>query len=270
MTSRPTPELRYLSLGWGVQSYTLAAMMALGEIPRVDVALHADTAHEQQATYDFARRWTPWLEERGVRVVTVYGNGKRTEVIRPEWGGGSVMIPAFSKDRKTGKEGQIRRQCTHDWKIMPMRRHLREQLGGRPRPGSVVCLQGISLDEWHRMRSSDVQYIVNQYPLVDLRMTRADCAAFLESRGLEIPPKSSCTFCPYHSLKYWKRLKQQGGADWDEAVQVDGEIRDMRNLHTLFVHPARVPIAQAVQIPEDYGAQQLEMEMPCDGGVCFV
>ena len=55
-----------------------------------------------------------------------------------------------------------------------------------------------------------------------------------------------------------------------KRCQVDGEIRDMRNLHTLFVHPARVPIAQAVQIPEDYGAQQLEMEMPCDGGVCFV
>jgi hypothetical protein len=31
-----------ISLGWGVQSFTLAAMVALGELPPVDVAIHAD------------------------------------------------------------------------------------------------------------------------------------------------------------------------------------------------------------------------------------
>lgn len=35
--------LRVISLGWGVQSWSLAAMAALGEIPRVDYAIHADT-----------------------------------------------------------------------------------------------------------------------------------------------------------------------------------------------------------------------------------
>ena len=66
-----TPAIRYLSLGWGVQSFTIAAMCALGELEGLDVAVHADTTHEAEATYDFARRWTPWLGERGVRVETV-------------------------------------------------------------------------------------------------------------------------------------------------------------------------------------------------------
>jgi hypothetical protein len=63
--------MRTLSLGWGVQSFTLAAMAALGDIPPIDAAIHADTTHERTLTYQFAAKWTPWLEARGVRVVTV-------------------------------------------------------------------------------------------------------------------------------------------------------------------------------------------------------
>jgi hypothetical protein len=37
--------LKYLSLGWGVQSFTLATMIALEELPPVEFAIHADTGH---------------------------------------------------------------------------------------------------------------------------------------------------------------------------------------------------------------------------------
>lgn len=63
--------MRVISLGWGVQSFALAAMSALDELPPIDAAIHADTTHERTETYKFAAKWTPWLEERGVRVVTV-------------------------------------------------------------------------------------------------------------------------------------------------------------------------------------------------------
>lgn len=63
--------MKIISLGWGVQSFTLAAMVALGELEPVQAALHADTTFESQLTYQFAERWTGWLEERGVKVVTV-------------------------------------------------------------------------------------------------------------------------------------------------------------------------------------------------------
>jgi 3'-phosphoadenosine 5'-phosphosulfate sulfotransferase (PAPS reductase)/FAD synthetase len=66
-------EMKVISLGWGVQSWTLAAMAALGEI-EADVAIHADTTWEKSATYDFARQWQPWLENHGLRVAVVGGD----------------------------------------------------------------------------------------------------------------------------------------------------------------------------------------------------
>ena len=258
--------LRIISLGWGVQSFTLAAMVALEELPPVDYAIHADTGHEMSGTYAHAKKWTPWLEEHGVKVVTVHG--RRTEVVREDWSN-SVMIPAFTKDNLTASKGQVRRQCTHDWKIVPIRRFIRTIIPN-PKPGAVESWQGISLEECSRMRTSDVAYIVNVYPLVDRRITREGCVAWLQAHNLDVPPKSACTFCPYKSINSWKQLKRIGGPDWEEALAVDEAIRSKRPNHSLFLHPALKPLAQAVSIPEDFGAAQLEMDIPCDGGVCFV
>ena len=117
--------LRVLSMGWGVQTWTVAAMMALDEHPRSNFLVFADTHHEGQGIYNFARKWTPWLREHGLTIVTV--EAKHTEVVREDWHN-SVFIPAFTVDGKTGAEGQVRRQCTHDWKITPIRHWLREEL----------------------------------------------------------------------------------------------------------------------------------------------
>jgi hypothetical protein len=265
--------MKVLSMGWGVQTWTLAAMTALEELPPVDFIVHADTGHEHKGTYEFARQWTPWLGEHGCTVVTV--RGKRTDVVREDWGvSGAILIPALTLSAATGKKGQLRRQCTHDWKIMPIRRFIREELKRRKlkqTPGIVESQLGISLDEWRRMKDSDVAYITNTYPLVDLRMKRADCIAWLKNHGLPVPPKSSCTFCPYKALAAWREMKRGGGPDWQEAVAVDQAVRDKRPQHgPLFIHPHRLPLAQAVDIPEDHGATQLSLTDACESGFCHV
>ena len=266
-TERP---LRIISLGWGVQSWALAAMSALDELPKIDYAVHADTTHEAEATYAHAKQWTPWLEEHGIKVVTVMA--PETLAIKKRSKYNEVTIPAFTINdgaSSTNELGQVRRQCTNLWKIQPIRRFIRSVID-KTSPDIVESWQGISLDEWQRMRTSDVAYIKNVYPLVDRRITRAHCVSWLESHGLDVPPKSACTFCPYHSLGAWKRLKQAGGPDWDRAVEVDDAIREARPPGQLFIHPGRLPLEEAVKIPEDYGAQQMEFEMPCDSGHCFV
>jgi len=48
--------MRIISLGWGVQSFALAAMVAKGVLPKVDAAVHADTVHERRETYELAER----------------------------------------------------------------------------------------------------------------------------------------------------------------------------------------------------------------------
>ena len=261
------PDLTYLSLGFGVQSWALAAMIAVGELPPVDVAIHADTTHEADGTYRHAEKWTGWLEERGVNVVTVRPDRIATNMMDQSRQG--VFIPAFTKSHDDQDMGRLSRQCTERWKIRPIKKHIRSLIGNKPRPEAVYAILGISLDEWSRMRHSDAKYIRNVYPLVDLRMSRADCATWLQRQGLEVPPKSACTFCPYHNPAFWQRMKQAGGPDWEDAKATDEAIRHRRPNHDLYLHPAGIPLADAVLIPEDNGATQMTMEIPCDSGFCF-
>lgn len=233
--------MRIISLGWGVQSFTLAAMAAFGEIEPVDYAIHADTTHESSLTYDFARRWIGWLKERGVVVVVVVATHEKKNII-DKWGG--MQIPAFTAG-KNG-DGQIRRQCTHEWKIRPMREWISAELdriGIKKTPGIVQQLIGISWDEIQRMKPADVQYIENQWPLIDKRMTRRDCVAWLEKHGLEVPPRSACTFCPFKSTAEWRFTKGIEN-DWSEAVTVDRMIRHARPPQDLFIHPSRKPLGE--------------------------
>ncbi len=132
--------LSYLSLGWGIQSTTLAAMMAFDEIPRADYIIHADTTHEKEATYEYAERMTPWFGEHGIDIVTV--RGKWLDVAISQWGDGtSVMIPAFTLDKVDGSKRQVRRQCTSYWKINPIRQFITSELKRLGRPKSRDGLQ---------------------------------------------------------------------------------------------------------------------------------
>jgi hypothetical protein len=259
--------IQILSLGWGVQSFTLAAMIALGELEPIDFCLHADTTHESILTYRFIQRWSSWLEEHQVIVHTVT-NPKRNGDVNAQ----KVDIPGYTLNVK-GELGQINRQCTFHWKIVPMRHAIRNYLASigmtNPKPGAVMQLIGISLDEFQRMHDSDVQYITHRWPLIEKHMTRKDCVTWLIAHGLEVPPKSACTFCPYHDGAAWHEMWARGGPDWAEAVRVDREIRKTRPPHDLFVHPARKPLEEIdLRTLEEMGQLSL-WDNECSG-VCGV
>ena len=264
-------QLRVLSLGWGVQSWTLAAMAALGEIEPIDYAVHADTTFEMSGTYDHAASWTPWLEDRGVKVVTVKAEPEPSPI---QQGTGAVMMPAYTLN-KDGTPTPIRRQCTNRWKIQPIRRFIRSHLTGKPQPNSVELIMGISWDESYRMKDPNVKYIKHVYPLIDKRMKRMHCIQWLQEHELTVPPKSTCTFCPYHSIDQWKQLKSTGDDNWNRAVAVDEIIRSARKTaktENLFIHKYCLPLAEAVNVPEDFGAKQLGFaneDLTCDSGFCF-
>jgi len=286
-------KLTILSMGWGVQSWVLAAMAALGDVPPIDFAIHSDTTWERSLTYDFAQQWTPWLKERGVRVVTVNDSEQAAKV-----GTAKTDIPAFSRDESTsivdkfggvggnahttfeGNHGQLRRQCTSRWKIKPMRRFISQELdrrGLKKKPGVVTQWLGITVDEVQRARDSDVKYIKHDFPLLNKKMNRMDCLAWLDKNGLPSPGKSACVFCPYQNRQRWQTLKRQGGKDWEVALMVDVHLRDKRPPYPLYVHPDRRPLNEAVIIPEDFGAVQGSMfdgidddDAECDSGYCFL
>lgn len=252
--------MKILSLGWGVQSFTLAAMVALGEIEPINYAIHADTTHESQLTYEFADRWRGWLRERGVEVITVKPSNKDARVVNGYKSG--IEIPAFLLG--TNKQGQTHRQCTGKWKIAPMRRWIQEHRNNEP----IEQWIGISWDESQRMKFSDVKYITHRWPLLDKRMTRVDCKNWLDSHNLEIPPRSACTFCPFHSSSEWRRIKDTP-RDWENAIQNDREIRNIYPPFELFVHPSRKPLEEVdFRTAEEKGQLSL-WDNECSG-ICGV
>jgi len=251
--------MKVLSLGWGVQSFTLAAMAALGVIEMPDVAIHADTMHEFSGTYRFAEKLTPWLEERGLRVVVVVATHEKKNII-DKWGG--MQLPAFTQGRYGN--GQIRRQCTHEWKIRPMRQWLQKNRNKQP----IEMWLGISTDEGIRMRHSDVKYITNYYPLIEMGMSREDCKDWLVGHDIDVPPRSACVFCPFHNTQEWRYIKASQ-IDWNEAVRVDQMIRTTRPPDWLYIHPSRKPLENVdFRTMEEKGQMRLWDE-ECTG-ICGV
>jgi len=251
--------IRALSLGWGVQSFTLAAMSALGEIEKVSIAIHADTLHERSGTYSFAKKYTPWLAKRGIEVQTV--KTEFQEGTADKWGG--VFIPAFTDNGKS--KGMLRRQCTQRWKIQPIRRYLQKVRNKRP----VELWLGISTDEALRMKPSNVKYITHRWPLIELGMNRKDCKEWLDKHDLEIPPRSACVFCPLHDTKEWQDLQANGNGDFSKAVKVDRAIRNLRPPFDLFVHPARIPLEDVDLRTEVEKGQMTLWDEECSG-ICGV
>ena len=242
--------MRFLSLGAGVQSTTIALMAHHGDIPPLECAIFADTESEPAAVY----RHLEWLIGVLRYPVHIVGKGSlRQEIFdaaagrRGAWG----RPPLYVRNRD-GSEGLTRRQCTGDYKIRPILAKARELAGirrGSPGPRQPVLAQilGISFDEAHRMRDGYFRWIVNEYPLVDRRMTRSGCVQWLEAHGYRVPPKSACTFCPYHSDRMWAEMQRDDPTSFADAVAVDAALREASRHHgmkgELYLHRKRIPLA---------------------------
>ena len=151
--------LRCLSLGAGVQSTTMALMAARVELtPMPDIAIFADTGWEPAAVYDHL----DWLRSGEVLPFPVEIVKKSN--LRDDLKAGAANIkfrhaavPFFTHERLAAGSrapvldaddkvvgdrvltkdkdsfGIARRQCTREYKIEPISRHLRKLLGKGPR-----------------------------------------------------------------------------------------------------------------------------------------
>jgi hypothetical protein len=254
--------VRVLSLGAGVQSSTLLLMAVHGE-ERIERAIFADTQDEPKAVYDWLETLMPIAERAGIPVDVVTAGRLSEKILHGER---APALPVFTRNDE-GHVGILGRQCTRDFKIRPIRRHLQKIRGGQ----TVEQLLGISLDEVQRMRDSDVRYIRNVYPLVDRRMSRQDCLRWLERHGYPAPPKSACVFCPYRSDRGWRTMRDEAPADWVAAVAFDRQVRGSRRglSGEVFVHRSLVPLPMVdLSTPQDRG--QMDMFDAECFGLCGV
>ncbi len=229
--------LRILSLGAGVQSTALALMIARGDLPMVDAAIFADTGWEPEAVY----RHLEWLESvLPYPVIRVSAGNLREDTLNGVNSTGQTFasIPWFLVDKR-GKRRLGKRQCTKQYKLRPLQKKIVEMLGGRPKAGAEVLI-GISTNEAWRIKPSRVQYIVNAWPLIDLRMSRQGCLRWLAERQYPKAPRSACIACPFLDDDQRRNHTPDEFAD---CVSVDRIIRDQfEGKGQQFMHPSCQPL----------------------------
>jgi len=98
-----------------------------------------------------------------------------------------------------------------------------------------------------RMKSNRVKWIKNTYPLVDMRITRQDCVAYLTKHGIKVPPKSACVGCPYRSDSFFASLKRSQSQEWFSLVDLDYKLREheVSQKAPVYIHKSLKPIDQA-------------------------
>jgi len=210
-------------------------MMAKGEIEPCQHAIFADTQWEPRKVYE----WLDWLEKQlPFPVHRVTQGNLRDAAMRKVNASPSAGRVASIPWHMPGAMG--RRQCTREYKVDPLRRKMREIVG--PKGEAQVCI-GISVDEAHRMKPSRNKWQHHTWPLIDARMTRADCLAWMERNGYPTPPKSSCLGCPYHSDAQWQEIKSGPADEWADVVEMDKAIRVVPKMRLQqFMHRSCKPI----------------------------
>lgn len=168
---------RVLSFGGGVNSVSLLLADARDEA-HVDLVVLADTGEEHERTIRYwNERIVPFCDERGIPAVRLTSQKGRLV----DYYTNRCALPSVHL-----------RDCTRKFKVSVVRSFLRD-LGVT----AGVTVLGIAWDEMERMRTSDVRWLRNEYPLIERRMTREACEALIGAHGWPSPGKSGCVGCPF-------------------------------------------------------------------------
>lgn len=267
--------LKILSLGAGVQSSTVLLMSCVGVLPKLDGAIFADTQWEPKAVYTWLEFLQGEADKAGIPIHRVSKGNLREDAMRSRMRADEykkmenrrwASMPLFTQLKDQARAGQIRRQCTSEYKILPIQRKLREMVG---RTGKVELWMGISGDEMRRMRQSQVRWIENYYPLVfgfERPQHRRDCLLWLQSNGYPQAPRSACIGCPYKSDAEWRLLKSNP-VEWEDAVSFDRDIRHIGGLVAdTYLHRSCKPLPMVdLDSMEEKGQQTINWLNECEG-----
>ena len=260
--------LTILSLGAGVQSSTMALMAANGDLPKPDYAIFADTGYETKSCYEYLNYLSTILPYPIIKVAK--GNIKNDMIDSINNGSRCSTAPYFTQEVITGKKGMLRRQCTTDYKIQPIRKKIRElcNVGYKkrfPKDKYVEQWIGISKDEIQRMKPSNDKYIINKHPLIELNMSRQDCINYLNKNKIPLPEKSACIVCPFHDDKYWQFMKTKRPEEFADAVELDKEIRTISRNPNIknYTHKSCKPLDEVNFNPDENQLNMFNNE--CEG-----
>lgn len=240
--------------GLGTQSTAIAVLIATGKLPAPTLSITADTGREHSDSFDYAEELTfPLLRSLGIEVMVAPHSLATVDLYGKN---GDVLIPAFL----AGGTGKLPTLCSTEWKRRVCLRKLREIGYGPDKP--VEMWFGMSRDEAHRMKPSDVQWASHRYPVaMELRMSRFDCVKTVMDFGWPEPPRSRCFDCPHQGNPEWRQVRENQ-REWQQAIQRD---RQVTASHGVYLHRSGVPLEQA-NIEDD--PPQPSLFDGCDSGAC--
>lgn len=173
-----------------------------GLIDRPEVVVFSDTGSELPETYATVSAIQVLCEKNKIPFKTVASKLEGSEE-------GIALHEYYSQKTKPPFLPMVTNpRCTFNFKIYPVRRYMKsiiDPTGPKPWASGMI---GITTDESHRQRPSDMQWIANEFPLIELGMSRQDCIDYIAKNYPELKvAKSGCWCCPYSSPKTWLRLK---------------------------------------------------------------
>lgn len=293
-----TKMYRVLSFGGGTQSSHLLEAHFRNEI-KYDFVVFSDTGAEPDFIHDQVAWWqrrqkevgntTPFIitthnsMERGLEEMLhryIFSDYQRFQM--------PLYFNKITEDGEIVKGGLMPRQCTGDFKIVPVqqavRNRIKEELGltrRQPMPKHIGIIMdiGFSYDELNRVggyMSHQSKYIYLAYPLVENGTTTEESIQFLIDN--QFPSKRSrCYFCPFNCDK------KDIGMDWGEIITdeplsflkasfFDEELRRVqatgrKNMRSIpYFHYSRMPLKEVyekeyLEIIKKYGTQLEEWKL---------
>lgn len=265
--------IHVFSYGGGVQS-TAALVLAAQDRLHYKTFLFCNVGEDSEnpATLSYVRHIAlPYAQEHGIELIelqrTRYGEPETLYGRLTREGSRSIGIPV----RLARSGAPANRACTGDFKIKVIAKWLREH--GATKDDPAVSGLGISLDEFRRMRSdSGIAHQKLDYPLIDLRIDRQQCMNIIRDAGLPVPPKSSCWFCPFHSLRTWQEMRQEQPELFKKACDLEALIikrmDDFKSGDAAYFTRKLKPLAQATS--ELIQNSLFEDDDVCESGYCMV
>lgn len=260
--------LRVVSYGGGVQSTALLVLAAQGKIDfKTFLFCNVGDDSEEAATLRYVHEVAmPFAVAHGIDLQELH-RIKRDGTIETvkgrimKEGGRSTVIPIRLQSGMPAI-----RACTNDFKIRLVLKWLKQHGANKHNP-AVVGL-GISIDEFRRMRTSNIPEETLEYPLIDQRLDRQACTSIISDAGLPVPSKSACEFCPYKKVhEHMHDRKNRPDVFWRnvELERYMSARSQSLGQGPMYLTDKMIPLDQLA----DQGAFDFEEEDACESGYCM-
>ena len=241
-----TNALHILSLGAGQQSSDMYIRATLGEIlPRPHYAIFADTGAERARVYEQLWKLSQWAISQPSHIpILIVRNGHIVkDAMRAMAYGETRYVGPYMFNSDTG--APTLKKCTREYKVIPKEREIRRLMNLHGRT-AVVDWRGHTIEELSRLKSDKRKYFYVRWPLVELRLRRADCERHArDMTGIDFT-WSACKMCPARcaDVQSMREIKQHEPNEWKEIVEFDTWFRQLPAMNAqTFLNRQLVPMA---------------------------